>query len=218
MDQVAHVDVVENLDRLSRQTARAALRTLEDIIDEGITVVTLMDSRQYTAEGIDKDGISLILAILTMMRAHEESATKSRRAKEAFRASVEKARTGQSIVPLKFPGWLKPDATGKKYELIPERVAIVQRIFKLHRRGVGMDSIARTFNREGVPVFADGKRWYGTYILKTLCNRAVLGELHPHEREYRNGKRHIVALKPIKDYYPRIISNKDFDRASALSG
>jgi len=47
--------LVESLDRISRQSARRALRVLEDIVDMGVTVVTLADGREYTAENLDSD-------------------------------------------------------------------------------------------------------------------------------------------------------------------
>ena len=87
-----------------------------------------MDSRQYTAEALDSDGVSLMIALLTMMRAHEESAVKSGRAKEAFRASVEQARKGAGLVAQKFPSWLRRDVGGTRYEVIPTRATVVQRM------------------------------------------------------------------------------------------
>lgn len=47
--------LVESLDRLSRDKARKALRILEDICDEGITVVTLLDNQKYTSELLDEN-------------------------------------------------------------------------------------------------------------------------------------------------------------------
>jgi DNA invertase Pin-like site-specific DNA recombinase len=39
--------LVENLDRISRQTAPLALRTLEQIIESGVSLVTLTDGKEY---------------------------------------------------------------------------------------------------------------------------------------------------------------------------
>src|SRR5829696_6027221 len=44
--------LVESLDRISRQAARKALRVLEAIVDEDITVVTLADGREYHKEAL----------------------------------------------------------------------------------------------------------------------------------------------------------------------
>ena len=52
--------IVESLDRISRLAARKALRVLEDIVEAGITVVTLTDRRAYTRENLDSDQITLL--------------------------------------------------------------------------------------------------------------------------------------------------------------
>jgi DNA invertase Pin-like site-specific DNA recombinase len=44
------VILVENLDRISCQTARKALRAIENILETGVSVVTLDDGREYTIE------------------------------------------------------------------------------------------------------------------------------------------------------------------------
>ncbi|MFN7121738.1 MAG: recombinase family protein [Hydrogenophaga sp.] len=76
--------LVESLDRISRQTARKALRSLEDVVEAGAVVVTLNDGRKYTNENLDSDQIALLLSILTFMRAHEESAMKASRLKAVW--------------------------------------------------------------------------------------------------------------------------------------
>jgi DNA invertase Pin-like site-specific DNA recombinase len=70
--------LVENLDRISRQAARKAVRTIEDIVEAGITVVDLSDGgREYSAETLDKDPFLFIMMVMKFIRANEESATKS---------------------------------------------------------------------------------------------------------------------------------------------
>lgn len=71
--------IVENLDRLSRQSPRKANRLFTDIIELGITIVTAMDNRVYDLETIDKHPFELITSIMLFSRAHEESSIKSLR-------------------------------------------------------------------------------------------------------------------------------------------
>ena len=47
--------IVENLDRISRLTARKALRVLEDICDLGVTIITLSDGKSYTKDSLDEE-------------------------------------------------------------------------------------------------------------------------------------------------------------------
>ncbi len=65
--------LVEALDRLSRLVPRKALRVLTDIVDAGVAVVTLNDEKVYTEEGLDRDPVDLLVAVMLFMRANEES-------------------------------------------------------------------------------------------------------------------------------------------------
>ena len=56
------------------------MRTLESIVDTGITVVDLSDSgRAYSVETLDTEPFAFIMMALRFIRAHEESATKGMR-------------------------------------------------------------------------------------------------------------------------------------------
>ncbi len=80
--------LIESLDRLSRDTARKAIRLLEDICDLGISVVTLTDGRVYTANSLNDDPMAFMWAFMVAMRANEESATKARRLGQAWTAET----------------------------------------------------------------------------------------------------------------------------------
>ncbi len=58
--------LVESLDRVSR---KVAVRILEDIVESGVTVVTLNDGKQYTAESLD--GFDFVMAVLILIRADQ---------------------------------------------------------------------------------------------------------------------------------------------------
>src|SRR5262245_52497536 len=134
--------LVESLDRISRQAARRALRVLEEIVDEGITVVTLNDSKAYTAAGITADPWSLMMALMTCIRANEESATKARRLKEAWK---QKRRTaGAKPLTARAPAWLRLDrrTSTPSWQVLEDRAAIVRRIFDMTARGHGQHTIA----------------------------------------------------------------------------
>src|SRR5262245_59654609 len=76
--------LVESLDRISRQVARKAVRTIEDIVEGGVTVVDLSDGgREYSVETLDKDPMLFMMMVLRFIRANEESATKGVRVAKA---------------------------------------------------------------------------------------------------------------------------------------
>ncbi|MDO3576656.1 recombinase family protein [Ralstonia pseudosolanacearum] len=209
--------LVEALDRLSRLVPRKAVRVLEDIVEEGITVVTLNDGREYTSENLDADPTSLLIAIVLFMRANEESATKSRRLKAAWEGKRQniKARPLTAVTP----AWVSLNDETGRLELIPDRAKVVRRIFKMYVAGVGYASIAETFNREGIPCFGRAQHWHRTYIRKILVNEAVIGTFTPHRIVHEGGKKVRVSLEKVPGYFPAVVSEEVFARAQAqLSG
>jgi DNA invertase Pin-like site-specific DNA recombinase len=194
--------LVEQLDRLSRLTPRKALRVLEDIVDAGITLVTLNDGRAYTAASLDDDQTSLLIAIVTFMRANEESATKARRLKQAWANKREKI--GERLLTSKCPAWLR--RVGDRFELIPDRADIVRRIFSMTLEGVGQHKITEVFNQEGIKPWGTAKHWQRSYIAKVLANPAVIGTLTPHSLEHDGNRKFRKPLAPIPNYYPEAVS------------
>jgi DNA invertase Pin-like site-specific DNA recombinase len=76
--------LVESLDRLSRDRILTAQALFLQIVSTGITIVTLTDGRSYSLEGINQNPLDLIVSLVVMMRANEESEMKSRRVRAAF--------------------------------------------------------------------------------------------------------------------------------------
>jgi DNA invertase Pin-like site-specific DNA recombinase len=200
--------LVESLDRISRQNPYDALQILQRIVNGGVTLVTLMgEPKVYSLHSVKSSPMALMEFLLIATRAHEESATKQRRAKEAWKAAMAKAGKGESRGASACPSWIRASNDGQSWEPIPERVAVVRRIFELARNGTGKDSIAKLLNSEGVPTFNEAKQWWGSYINRILNNRAVIGEHTPREKieDPDTGAVSRRALKPIKDYYPPAI-------------
>lgn len=186
--------LVESLDRLSRQTPRKALNQLNTLIDEGIVVVTLNDNKVYTSASMDEDkGMSLIFAIMLMSRAHEESTEKARRVGDAWRQKMLRVADGVQLTK-RVPFWIsKEDRT----KFIPEKVAVVKRIFKLSADGLGGLRIAKLLNEEGVETPTNrASKWAISSVKKVLNSEAVLGVLNTAD-----GVRH-------EGYYPKVINEK----------
>ena len=208
--------LVESLDRLSRQSAFDAQIVLSQIIQAGITVVTLIDYREYSAETVRGDPMALIYAILTFTRANEESETKSRRLKEAWKNKRARMVSEGRLLTNRLPGWLRFNDARDKLEFIPERAELVQSIFEKTIEGKGHHKIADEFNKEGIPPWGSSDHWQRTYIAKILKNPAVLGIFTPHTLEYEGNKRARKALAPVDDYFPRVVSDDDWKHVRAL--
>jgi DNA invertase Pin-like site-specific DNA recombinase len=211
--------LVENLDRISRQTARKALRTLEQIIESGVSLVTLTDGKEYDEAAID-DGLGFTMAMLTFIRANEESERKSHRGHQAWIGK--KAKLKEQIMTKTCPAWIEPlpDMTG--FKVIPDRARIVKKIFALTLKGVGVNKIAQDFNAKGLEPWGKGRkkaaRWHVSYVQKILASRAVVGDLADYFREYDKAAskyRRTPTGKTHKGYYPRIISPADFAKVQA---
>jgi DNA invertase Pin-like site-specific DNA recombinase len=199
--------LVESLDRLSREEILPAHTLFLSIVQAGINLVTLADQRVYRAKTTNL--VDMITSLVIMERAHEESKTKSMRVGAAWKNKRSKASEGQPMTA-RCPAWLRLSPDRCSYELIPERVEIVRKIFADSAVGLGMYSIAVRLNKAGVPAFVGKNGWHRSYLAKTLENRAVLGEFQPHVKV--DGRR-VPEGEPIRSYFPAIVSEELFYRA-----
>jgi DNA invertase Pin-like site-specific DNA recombinase len=90
--------VVENLDRLSREAIINAQQLFLKLMKIGITVVTGMDKKIYSRESITENPMELMYSIMLFSRAHEESATKSKRTNGNALSIIEKYNNGERSV------------------------------------------------------------------------------------------------------------------------
>ena len=146
------------------------------------------------------------------MRANEESATKSARLRAAWIARRDKP--GNKHHGRRCPGWLRPKPDKSGYEVIPEKAAIVQRIYREALAGVGLLMIGRGLSQDGVPLFGHGnqrgKIWQRALVRHLLRTPLVIGTYTPCRSEVVNGKLRYVPIEPRPGYYPAIISLEDW--------
>src|SRR5262245_41339767 len=221
--------LVESLDRISRQTIRKAVRTMEDIVSAGVNLVDLSDGgRLYSAETLDSDGMAFIMMAMRFLRAHEESAMKSRRllaAYEAKRANAKNKGGGGKPFTRMLPAWIRWDETERKHVLVPERAGVLRSIFDKAGQGWGQRRIAQWLNERGEPTWGGvGKQrkaeiWHRSYVKKLLTNSAVVGTFTPHLRlTDANGKRRRRPLDPIEGYFPAVVDPELFERVASRAG
>jgi len=186
--------LVESFDRLSRQEPMKALRQFQDLIDADIILVTLFDNRVYDKESLNNDGgMSLMLSIMMMARANEESKTKGLRIKAAWVNKFKQISEGKQLTK-RVPFWINKE---DKNKTVREKVAIVKQIFKLADEGLGGQRIASYLNEEGIePPTNKSNKWAISSVKKVLKSQAVVGILVTAD-----GQAH-------DDYYPRVISEK----------
>ena len=204
--------LVESLDRVSRDTAYDAQLTLQNIINTGVTVVTLLDGKEYSRESVREDPMAIVYSLMVFMRAHDESKTKSRRLKASW--DGKRARVAERPLTALTPGWI--ELRDGELRLIAGRAKIVRGIFESFLGGAGQESIARGLNEASVPTFGRSKMWHRSYIQKTLSNVACVGTFIPHEVQFEDGKKIRVPLDPVPNYFPAAIDEETFERAQSL--
>ncbi len=151
--------LVENIDRLSREDVVTAQVNFLDLVQRGIRIVTLLDRRIYDLETFKKEPSALYMLIGSIHRAHEESQLKSDRVGKAW--EQKRKQIHEKPLTRKCPSWLRFDEENECFIQIPERVAVIERIFKLHSKGYGRRMIARKLNEEGVENWSKSTFWQG---------------------------------------------------------
>jgi len=209
--------LVESLDRMSRQNPFAAFTHFSAILNMGVNVVTLHDGKTYTAEDGSMAFEDILVSLVSMQRAHEESATKAKRHLAMWEGKREKAENGIKITAL-CPGWLTLDKQANTFRVDEERALLVRRVFDMYLDGLGQGKIAETLNSEGTPPFSKRSNgWHPTYIHKVLTNTATIGEYQPHRADRSSGKKKRVPVgDPIKEYYPAVVDEKVFLKAQQM--
>ncbi|MBE7367672.1 recombinase family protein [Ramlibacter pallidus] len=225
--------VVENLDRLGRQEVEDAFGVFTGILGAGIRIVTLPDGQapQEFVKG-KLDLVKLVMVLMDMSRAHEESRRKQELVSAAFANKQALARASYkpmgNTAPLwlrRKTGWRNYEQDGSAYEEIPERAEVVRRIFQRAIEGYGKGVIAKRLNAEGVKSFKaenqklkargfDGQ-WGPSSVDKVLKSRAVFGEYQPTTRRGGNGGKPTNAGDPIPGYFPTVVDVDTFYAAQA---
>jgi DNA invertase Pin-like site-specific DNA recombinase len=211
--------IVESWDRLSRQGIDEGYDLVKRILKAGVKIATLSPEREFdrdATKGLTKGALEIQLIL---ERASEESERKSERCGQAWRELKKKAATERKPITRVAPAWL--EVRDGKFHLIPEKAAIVRRIYALARDGYGIDAIVKTLNREGVRSIGVGKRrgrhWTSSYVAAILITRAVVGEYQPHSGKPvpGNPKARQPDGPPVPNYFPAVITEDEWHATRA---
>jgi DNA invertase Pin-like site-specific DNA recombinase len=192
--------IVENLDRLSREEISEALALLLNLIRKGIEIVALSDNeRRYTKASVNANPMELVMSIMVLARAHEESKIKSYRIKASWLNRKKLASEGKHI-NVQLPGWL--ENKNGEYVLDDSKAKTIKRIVQLSMKGYGGYTISTMLRKDGTPNISrpqNGKRksWHPLYIARILKNKALIGT-------------YTVDGIEIPNYFPRILSDTEY--------
>ncbi|WP_082635243.1 recombinase family protein [Sphingobium baderi] len=201
--------VCENVDRLSRQGAKAAAQLIWSLNEAGVDVATYHDGHIYKA-GDDGDLMDLLSIIIKGALGKEESFKKSERSKANWtKVHQEIANGDKRAYSRQCPAWL--DIEDDKYVLNEHRANIVRLMYGWYNDGLGCLIIMRKLNEMGEKPWSSEKRykdrndWTYRYIHKLLQSRAVIGE-------YVTLKGETLAT----DYYPAVVDVDTFYKAQSV--
>lgn len=225
--------VIEQFDRLSRADVDVALRLLLDLVHSGVTLITLVDEKVWDREAV-KDIGNLILAIVFMSRANNESASKARRLADAWGEKKKAAALSGKIVTRECPRWLKVNDEKTAFVVLEEKIKSIKKVFEMRLGGYGVSSIVSRANKEGwsvpgkTPVRKTGETqgdfeermgvetWHTSLVGRLLKNRALIGEYQPYKSDAGEGHR-VPSGEPIPNYYPAVLDEQTFLRAQAVA-
>lgn len=199
--------VVEGLDRLSRAEPIQAQAQLAQIVNAGISVVTASDGKVYSRAALKANPMDLVYSLLVMIRAHEESDTKSKRVIASIRRQCQGWMDGTwrgVIRNGKDPVWVHHD--GQSWKLLPERVEAVRLGLDLYRRGYSAKRIVEQLASQGLTLTGRGPQ--SLQIYRLIRQRALLGEkeLEIDGQAWR-----------LPGYYPALLTEAEWSDLQALA-
>ena len=199
--------IVEGLDRLSRAEPIQAQAQLAQIVNAGITVVTASDGKAYSRERLKDNPMDLVYSLLVMIRAHEESDTKSKRVLASIRRQCQGwiAGTYKGLIRNgKDPVWL--ERVEDRWEMIPDRVEAVHAGLEMYRKGYGATRIVAELHARGLSLTGRGPQ--ALQIYRLIKQRALIGEkeLTIDGESFQ-----------LPGYYPALLSATEWSELQALA-
>lgn len=194
--------IVEGLDRLSRAEPIQAQAQLAQIVNAGITVVTASDGKTYSRQRLKENPMDLVYSLLVMIRAHEESDTKSKRVKASIRRLCEKWQDGSYRGQIKQghdPAWCTMTESG--WTLEPERTKAVLRAVELYKDGFSGKRIAQTLNEEGLQLYTTTTGNISTQVYRILAMPQLCG----HKPISVDDNNYL-----LRDYYPAVMPEHEW--------
>ncbi|MDM3016070.1 recombinase family protein [Citrobacter sp. CK189] len=176
---------VENLDRLTREDAITANELFLRLLRLGLTIVTGMDNKVFTREGVNSNPTDLMISILMFMRAHEESKTKSDRVNSHVLALLTREKQGLPVnikAVGRHPFWIDDSGpSNEKVKKHPDYWQPAQEAVKLFLDGHGAFYVTEYLNQKypPPPAFKNKTRraggWSQQALNKMRSNLALVG-------------------------------------------
>lgn len=197
--------LIEDQDRLSRQSLQQAIGAWIELLNKGITLITTKDGKEYKPNS-DSALTDFMTMVMKSGLAHDESKKKSERIARSWVIRAEIAAKGGTI-KLPKATWLTYAKDGKGYALDAGKAAIVRRMFEECISGVGAGLIAKGLNADGVTAWR-GKGWNLATVYSILRNTATYGTYTPDR-----AKPETERMPVVENYFPAVVSKEMFELA-----
>lgn len=204
--------IVEGHDRLSRENVTKAQMQLLNLIHAGIRIVTAADDLEYSEESLRDRPELLMLSLVYMMRAHDESKRKAERVSEAIATRCEQWLAGTfsgRIIAGHDPDWLAWNGNG--WTVLEARAEAIRRAIEMYISGHGAHKIFQKLDELGLRMFEQGNidaRFYKLLKFPSLMgDKLVHVAVKKEQLEYR-----------LPSYYPALISKDQFLKVQTLLG
>ena len=191
--------IVENMDRLSRQSILPCLSKFIDIINKDIGIGVVSHNKVFDKKSITENPMELMLVLVEFSRAGSESMAKSLRLKSHINSKLERVRNGEKLYfGAQKPTWII-GATSGKFIIDEQRMKLVKDIFSRYLSGASCSKIANDLNATKTKTLrgTKGGIWTNSTVREILKNKNVVGWMGINGTE-------------IENYFPPIISEKDF--------
>lgn len=184
--------LIEAIDRAGRLAPSIMLNLLTEIVNAGVSLVSLDDGIVYDSNPANSNNLFLLVA--KVQQAHQYSDALSRRVKDAYARKREKAAKGE-FTERRTPLWL--ENTGTEVRLVEGVAPFIVQIFQDYADGIGERRILARVRGQH-PLL---ENLNPTTIKKWLKNPTAIGRWQPWPVDG-------VEQAPIEDVYPAVISKE----------
>jgi DNA invertase Pin-like site-specific DNA recombinase len=160
----------------------------------------------------------IILQVFIQL-AYQESKQKAERVTASYQSRRKKARETGTPANSRLPAWL--EKVEGVVQLVPERAAVLKKIFRLAAEGCGLKKIKAALEAAGDRPFGEAVvrkgrsrpafsgEWRVPYLAKILNDRRATGEY-----QFRTGAGQPEG-RPMPGYYPAAVTEEEFLLAQA---
>ena len=196
--------LADNLSRLSRRPVDEAMAWIFEVTRAGVQIAIADTNEVFAANPSMGD---FLATSIKAAFSHEDSRRKSdmTRASKARLWKLAERREGRwTNLAGRLPGWLERTPGCDGWIIDEERAGIVDRIYRQSADGIGVVTITRMLNDDGLEPFgeagrhvADKRQWGRTHVRQLLVSPIVEGDYRPAAGMF--------AGQVIHGFYPRIV-------------